>query len=97
MRKRVVHLHDAVFAVRHDDQIEERVERVFEQPALPEHLLEQLDVFDPRRQLAAEVCREVERVARSSSSFEIAPSTTSVPSARRQPRSGAMSVGPGVS
>ena len=45
-----------------DDEIDERVERVFEQPALPQDLLEQLDVLDPDRELAAEIVRELDEL-----------------------------------
>ena len=51
-RERVVRLDDAQLLVHDGDEVDERVERVFEQPPLPQDVVEQLDVLDPDRQLA---------------------------------------------
>ena len=59
-REGVVHLHDPVLAIGDDHQVEERVERVFEQTPLPEHLFEQLDVLDAVRELTPEIAGQVE-------------------------------------
>ena len=92
-RERVVGLDDAELAVHDGDEIDERVEGVFEQAALAEDVVEQLDVLDADRQLPRQLARELEEfgvVERRR--FGIGAgraSMTSVPRARRQPRSGA--------
>src|SRR5262249_46044652 len=50
-RERVVRLHDAQLAIDDGDEIDERVERVFEQAPLPQDLVEQLNVLDADGQL----------------------------------------------
>ena len=76
--------------VRDDDQVDERVEGVLEQPALPEDVVEQLHVLDRRPTAAG---RRSWANSRTSPGAQLASapasSRTSVPSARRQPRSGA--------
>ena len=52
--ERLVRLDDASFAIEHDDEVDERIERVFEQAPLAQDFVEQLDVLDrdaelPRR------------------------------------------------
>ena len=50
--------------VVHDgDEIDERVERVLEQPPLPQDVVEQLDVLDPDRQLPRQLVGELEELA----------------------------------
>ena len=49
-------------AIGDDDEIDERVEGVFEQAPLPQDLLEQLDVLDADRQLVSELVREVDEL-----------------------------------
>ena len=49
-------------AIGDDDEIDERVEGVFEQPPLPQDLLEQLDVLDADRQLVSELVRELDEL-----------------------------------
>ena len=63
-RERVVGLDDAELVVHDDDEIDERVERVLEQAPLPQDVVEQLDVLDPDRELARELARELEELAR---------------------------------
>ena len=58
----LVHLHDAQSGVGHDHEVDERVERVFEEPALPEDLLEELDVLDGGGELAAQLVREIDEL-----------------------------------
>ena len=60
--ERVVGLDDLHVAIGDDDQIDERVEGVFEQAPLPQDLLEQLDVLDAGRQLVSELVREVDEL-----------------------------------
>jgi hypothetical protein len=59
-RERLVRLHHALVPVEHDDEIDQGVERVFEQAPLAQDLLEQPDVLDADRQLAGQLTREVE-------------------------------------
>ena len=59
-REGIVHLDDPVLAIGHHDQVEERVERVFEQTPLAPHLFEQLDVLDAVRELTPEVGGQLE-------------------------------------
>ena len=92
-RQGVVRLHDAQGVVGDDDEIDERVEGVFQQPMLADHFLEQLQVLDDRDSWRATSWRQFQALS-AVSSGDVSPSRTSVPSARRQPRSGATMDGP---
>ena len=61
-RERLVGLDDAQLLVHDGDEIDERVERVFEQAPLPQDVVEQLDVLDADRQLARQLARELEEL-----------------------------------
>ena len=90
----------------HDgDEIDERVEGVFEQPALAQDVVEELDVLDRRPRAAAQLPTYSRnsalpnvgprlRAARVHRRRVVRRSMTSVPSARRQPRSGATTSAP---
>src|SRR5690349_14490552 len=60
--ERVVHLHDPGAVVGDDDEIDERVERVFEQASLLDDLLEELNVLERERELSAEVVDRVDEL-----------------------------------
>ncbi len=72
-----------------DDQVHQRIEAVLQQPVLSDDLLDQLEVLDRRRQLPRDLVGELQVPGRRSARAGAAPSRTSVPRARRQPRSGA--------
>jgi hypothetical protein len=59
-REGLVRLHDSQVRIDDRDKIDQRVEGVFEQPPLPEHIFEQQDVLNPDRELAGEFVREGE-------------------------------------
>ena len=49
-----------MLAIGDDDEVEKRVEGIFEQTPLAQHVLEELDVLDAGRQLPAEIAGEIE-------------------------------------
>ena len=71
------------------DEIDQRVEVVVQQPTLPEDFVQQLDVLDRRRRLPGDLAREVQELSSCGELARRRALETSVPRARRQPRSGA--------
>ena len=58
--ERGIGLHQPQIVVGDGHEIDERIERVFEQAALAQHVVEQQDVLDRDRQLAGQIVRDVE-------------------------------------
>src|SRR5207249_4779115 len=61
-RERLVHVHNPAAAIEDGDQVRNRVERVLELPARSHRIVDQLQVFDSVRQLAADFVGAIEQV-----------------------------------
>ena len=90
-RERVIDVHDPAAAIPDRHQMGDRIERILQLPPRPDHVVEQLHVFDRARQLRPTSSARSSS-AKSPPGSKRTPSNRIVPSARRVPRSGTVIV-----
>ena len=61
-RKRLVHVHDVPASIEHRNQVRDRIERVLELAPRAHHVVDQLQILDGMRELAADFVGAVEQI-----------------------------------